>query len=248
MTPSPPQIPGISKTPAKTPGIIVALDYPSLDGVGDVIKELAPYAAGFKVGMELCSAVGGPAAIRFVRERGGLVFYDKKFGDISNTVKGAVAALAKQGVWLANVHASFDIESLVEAAKNKGDMKVVAVTILTSMKEDRCQRLYGRSIAEMTQILAEDASGAGLDGVVCRPDLVPSVKSDCRDGFITVNPGIRPAWAESNDQSKPVTPLDAARFGCDYFVLGRPVTKPPGGMSRVEAIQRVLEEMRGGAQ
>jgi orotidine-5'-phosphate decarboxylase len=228
----------------KIPGIIVALDFPSLEKVPSVIEELAPYAAGFKVGMELCTAVGAPTAVETVHRYGGKVFLDLKYGDIPNTVKGAVKVAADLGVWLANAHATFDTAALEEAAKVKGETKVVAVTVLTSMKEERCRHLYGRGVSEMTELFTKEALAAGLDGVVCRPGEVPNLRRACTgSAFITVNPGIRPLWAETGDQEKPITPADAAGLGCDYFVLGRPVVKPPGGMSRAEAIQKVLEEM-----
>lgn len=211
----------------KKPGIIVALDVPTLAQAGRLVEELAPHVSAFKVGMELCTAEGVPSVVRYIHERGGKVFLDLKFKDIPTTVARAVAAAARQNVWMLNVHATGSEEMMRAANANRGESLVIAVTVLTSMSPDDCFKSYGSDPQNATEAFASMAARAGLQGVVCSPRELGEVSGCTPEGFLKVTPGTRSSWASANDQKRVATPADAARAGSDYLVIGRPITNPP---------------------
>jgi orotidine-5'-phosphate decarboxylase len=224
------------------PGIIVALDVPRLEDATKLVEELAPHVRAFKVGHEICTAIGVPAAIRFIHERGGRVFLDLKFGDIPNTVGKAVLEAAKQGVWMTNVHANCGAKSMATAVANRGETLVIAVTALTSLGDEECQRLYGRDARSSVRDFAHDAALAGTQGIVCSAaDIVHLYEP--APGFLKVTPGIRPLWAAAGDQKRVFTPAEARSVGSDYIVIGRPIISPPPEIgSPLQAVKHILAE------
>jgi orotidine-5'-phosphate decarboxylase len=238
----------MKSNPPGLPGIIVALDVPRLEDAGTLVEQLSPHVAAFKVGMELCTAVGVPAAVKFIHERGGKVFLDLKFGDIPNTVGKAIAEAAKQGVWMANVHASCGAKSMEAAAKNRGDTIVIGVTVLTSIGDENgeCANLYGENAYLSATRFAALACCAGLNGVVCAVSEVGYVHGLTNlDRFMAVTPGIRPEWYPAGDQKRLATPAEAARAGSDYVVIGRPITNPPQEIgSPADAAQLIIQEFQ----
>jgi orotidine-5'-phosphate decarboxylase len=230
--------------------IIVALDFPDLPRALDVASPLASRVGMLKVGLELFNAAG-PRAIEAIRALGADVFYDSKFYDIPNTAAGAAAAAARLGVRMLNVHALGGRE-MMRAAKEaaaRGAAEagfppplVIGVTIVTSLGDDALRHELGLSenSAEAVPRLAVLARDAGLDGVVASVHEVPGIRRVCGTDFITVTPGIRPAWAARGDQSRIATPRAALEAGADYLVIGRPITKAddPG-----QALERIVSEM-----
>ncbi|MCX6758785.1 MAG: orotidine 5'-phosphate decarboxylase, partial [Candidatus Nealsonbacteria bacterium] len=112
-----------------------------LDGVDPVgaallVEELADYVGYFKIGLGLNSVMGTPQAVQMVHSRGGKAFVDLKINDIPNTVADAVKALSAQGVAMINIHASAEIDAMMEVAKYKGNSIAYAVTVLTSQDEE----------------------------------------------------------------------------------------------------------------
>jgi len=206
-----------------------------------------------KVGLELFNSAG-PAAIAALRERGARIFYDSKFYDIPNTVAGAAAAAARMGVSMLNVHA-LGGRAMMHAAKEgalRGAQQagfqpplVIAVTLVTSLSDREIQQDLGLTdrSQEMVIRLASLAKESGLDGVVCSVHEVSHVKRVCGKDFLAVTPGIRPAWAASDDQARVATPREAVAAGADYLVIGRPVTRAD---DPVEALSKVLREMDAG--
>jgi orotidine-5'-phosphate decarboxylase len=205
-----------------------------------------------KVGLELFNAAG-PAAILALRERGARVFYDAKLYDIPNTVAGAAAALARNGVTMFNVHALGGVkmmkaarEAATRAAEEAGlaPPLLIAVTIVTSLGDREVREELGltTSAGEAAQRLAELAREAGLDGVVAAVGEVSQIKQTCGRDFLVVTPGIRPAWAATGDHARAATPRAALEAGSDYLVLGRPITQAPDPS---EALEKVLAEMVG---
>jgi orotidine-5'-phosphate decarboxylase len=215
--------------------LIVALDVADLGQASRLLDRLGESVRWFKVGMQLFTAAG-PAVVREVRARGARVFLDLKFHDIPNTVAGAAQSAAALGVEMFNVHAAGG-EDMMRAAVEGGAKArptrplVIAVTILTSQtaREEDVLRL-GRA-----------AKASGLDGVVCSAREAVTLKRELGPDFKLVCPGIRPAWSETGDQKRIVTPRDAVKAGADYIVVGRPILAAP---NPAEAAKRVIEEMR----
>jgi orotidine-5'-phosphate decarboxylase len=183
----------------------------------------------FKVGSQLFTTEG-PRAVQKLAGLGFDIFLDLKFHDIPNTVAGAVAAAAQlPSVRLVNVHASGGVEMMRAAREAAGDGKsrpaVLAVTILTSL-DAKALRAIGMSgsPASRAVALAQLAKKAGMDGVVASAQEVKAIRRACGPKFLIVVPGIRPAAASANDQSRIATPAEAIRAGADYLVVGRPIS------------------------
>lgn len=224
------------------PRVIVALDYPSVDAALALVERLDPARCRVKVGKELFTRAG-PELVRRLVDGGFDVFLDLKYHDIPNTVAGACAAAADLGVWMVNVHA-LGGRAMMEAAREAleaGGRRplLIAVTVLTSHSEaDLAEIGLAGSPMENVQRLAALAQGSGLDGVVCSPREVATLRAAHGEGFRLVTPGIRPSGAALGDQKRVMTPGDAIRIGSDYLVIGRPVTgadDPMGVLLAVEA-------------
>jgi orotidine-5'-phosphate decarboxylase len=173
------------------------------------------------------------------------IFFDGKFSDIPNTVLKASEVVAKENVKMFNVHTNCGIESLKAANKVKHNSILLGVTVLTSIQESECQSLYGKSIETKVTELASLALEAGLDGIVCSPsDLAFLNKNNSLKKLLKVTPGIRPLWAQANDQKRTLTPKEAFELGADYLVIGRPLTNPPAEIgSSVKAAEKILKDL-----
>jgi len=215
--------------------LIIALDVDSFDKAKKLIDKLSPYVNVFKVGSELFTACGGQIT-DYINKKKKKVFLDLKFHDIPNTVGKAVLAAAKHKVFMLTLHASGGLEMLKCAKSAFSGMKkkplLVAVTVLTSKDEKNAKT----KVLELAKL----SRRAGLNGIVCSPRETWLVKKVCGKRFITVNPGVRPLWAKSNDQKRITTPSEAVKNGTDFIVVGRPVTtaKDP-----VLAVRKILEEI-----
>lgn len=183
----------------------------------------------FKVGGQLFTAEG-PRAVTKLADLGVDIFLDLKFHDIPNTVAHAVAA----AVWLPRVrlmtlHASGGL-AMMRAAReaagtNKNRPALLAVTVLTSFDEPTLQEIGMQgSLGLRVVALARLAKSAGMDGVVCSALEARAVRRELGPEFKILVPGVRPASAATNDQSRIATPGDAVRAGADYLVVGRPIT------------------------
>ena len=229
--------------------IIVALDVDSADEAAEIVRDLNGRVGGFKVGLQLFSAVG-PAFVRELTAAGNKVFLDLKFHDIPNTVAKASVEAARLGVWMFNVHASGGTEMMRtavkevgEACRNEGLIRplVIGVTVLTStnlgmMREAGVENDIETQVARLSRLAAD----AGLDGVVASPLDVAAVRSAVADPkFLIVTPGIRPVSATADDQKRVTTVGRAIAGGSDYVVIGRPITLAP---DRIDAVESIVGE------
>jgi orotidine-5'-phosphate decarboxylase len=229
------------------PKIIIALDYPEAKPALDLVARLDPSLCRLKVGKELFT-VAGPQLIEQCMQRGFEVFLDLKFHDIPNTTAQACKAAASLGVWMVNVHAMGGrkmMEASREALANTAHRpKLIAVTVLTSMaQEDLAGIGIAATPAEMVLRLATLARDSGLDGVVCSAQEAALLRQNCGDKFCLVTPGIRPADAAADDQSRIMTPAAAIKNGSSYLVIGRPITKAADPLSALQNISREIGEM-----
>ncbi len=217
-------------TTAPAPHVIVALDYPSADAARAFVARVDPQLCRLKVGKELFTR-SGPALVEELVGQGFDVFLDLKFHDIPNTVGQACAAAADLGVWMMNVHASGGRRMMVaarEALEQRGGTRplLIGVTVLTSMgAEDLAEVGVPVAPADQVMRLADLARAAGLDGVVCSPKESALLRHRLGEDFLLVTPGVRPAGSDIGDQKRVLTPAEAIRQGCDYLVIGRPVTQ-----------------------
>ena len=229
------QNPGVSD-----PRIIVALDFPNAKEALAAAGRLDPALCRVKVGSELYTAAG-PALIETLQKARFSVFLDLKYHDIPNTVASACVAAAGLGVWMINVHA-LGGRTMMEAArealaKSKMRPKIVAVTLLTSMgASDLAQVGLGGTPQAAVLKLAQLSQASGLDGVVCSAQEAAALRRQCGKSFMLVTPGIRPADAGRDDQSRVATPREAISAGADYLVIGRPITRAPDPMAALHAM------------
>ena len=230
--------------------LIVALDFDECQKALKLVDDVRENVKHFKVGLELFSRCG-IEIVREIRRRNCNVFLDLKYLDIPNTVKSAARVAVEAGVWMYNVHALGGYEFLREIAEfnreyseNVGIRRplLVAVTVLTSMNDEDLRSIGIESSVEETVLrLAELSKRAGLDGVVCSAKEVKLIKENLGKDFITVTPGIRPSWAQRNDQKRVVTPKDAVALGTDYIVVGRPITM---NENPLKAVNEILSELK----
>ena len=198
--------------------------------------------------MELLYAEG-PQVVREIKARGHKIFLDLKLHDIPNTVKKAMAVLARLDVDMVNLHAA-GTRAMMEAAlegltRPDGSRPLLlAVTQLTSTSQERMTQelLIDRPLDQVVLAYAKNAAAAGLDGVVCSPLEAGQVHAACGDKFLTVTPGVRFADGDVGDQVRVTTPERARELGSDYIVVGRPITQ---AADPVAAYRRAVKEFLG---
>lgn len=214
--------------------VMVALDVQGREEALNLAKALQGSGCWLKVGLELY-AYTGPAMIQELKTLGFPIFLDLKLHDIPTTVERAIRGFIQSGVDMINVHCSGGYDMMARAAhavREAGSQlesvsKVIGVTVLTSMSEDQFKKEMGvqRKIEEHVVELAKLAEKAGLDGVVASAMEARGIRRCTDPGFLIVTPGIRPAWSESQDQKRVLTPHEALAAGSSYLVVGRPITR-----------------------
>ncbi len=228
------------------PKIIVALDFPSANLAMSLTDRLQPSLCRLKVGKELFTAAG-PALLEQMMQRGFEIFLDLKYHDIPNTTAQACKAAANLGVWMVNVHALGGRKMLEAAsaavASSVRPPKLIAVTMLTSMSQaDLVDVGINVTPEEMVLRLATLARDSGLDGVVCSAQEATLLRKNCGSKFCLVTPGIRPAQASLDDQSRVMTPRAALQAGSSYLVIGRPITQAADPLQALLDIQQEIGE------
>jgi orotidine-5'-phosphate decarboxylase len=205
--------------------IIVALDLPDVAQARALVAQIGDGAHFYKIGYRLGFS-GGLAFARELVDQGRKVFLDFKLHDIGNTVAEGIAAIRELGVDLATVHAYPQTMKAAVAGRGDSALKLLAVTVLTSYDDaDLAEAGYGTSVADLVARRAAQAREAGIDGIVCSPQEIATVRAALGRGGLIVTPGIRPAGAEAGDQKRVMTPGEAVRAGADYLVIGRPITR-----------------------
>jgi len=225
----------------KTSPVIVALDLESGAEARALLAALGNSASFYKVGLELYTSTG----VDFVRElkaQGHRVFLDLKLYDIGETVKRAVAQVARLGVDFLTVHGSRAVMEAAVAGKGKAPLQLLAVTVLTSFDESDLRQMgYPCSVSDLVELRVRNAMEAGVGGIVCSPVEVGRVRSAAGPGAILVTPGVRSMGAAVGDQKRVATPAQAIADGADYLVIGRQVTRAAD--PRAEMLH-ILEEIR----
>jgi len=220
--------------------IIVALDVESAAEARELVAKLESRVNFFKVGMELYAAAG----VEFVRElvaQGRDVFLDLKFYDIPETVKRAVAQVARTGVRFLTVHAVGSVMCAAVEGRAGAPLQLLGVTVLTSFgPEDLEELATTHTIAELVEGRARRALELGLDGVIASPLEAAPLRRAIGPQPILVTPGVRSAGAALGDQKRVATPAEAIRNGADYLVIGRQITRAADPAAEAA---RILEEV-----
>lgn len=233
--------------------LILALDVDTLEEAQRLVEATSGYVGVYKVGMQLYNSVG-PSIVKWLHDRGEKVFVDLKFHDIPNTVAQAGQVMTRLGAYIFNVHAAGGKKMMAETAVKSKTLaeelglerpKVIAVTLLTSLDGPTVRDEVGLSgeVVENVVRYAVLAKEAGLDGVVASPQEVKAIREACGEEFCLVIPGIRPAWAATDDQKRIMTPKEAIVQGATYIVVGRPIAK---AANPSEAAALVVKEIEDG--
>ena len=230
--------------------LVVALDVDSSDQALFLVERLRGVAGLFKVGKQLFTAAG-PGIVRKIIAMGERVFLDLKFHDIPNTVAMAGVEATRLGVSVFNVHAMGGskmmravYEAVTETAEREKIVRplILGVTVLTSHTQDSLKEVgIDRKLEDEVVNLARLCAASDLDGVVASPLEIASIRSSVADpGFVILTPGVRPAGASINDQSRVMTPAEAIRAGANFLVIGRPIT---AANDPVAAARKIVEEI-----
>jgi len=220
--------------------LIVALDVPTAAAAKKVVAAVGDSAFCYKVGMQLYTAEG-PPMVRDLISSGRRVFLDLKYHDIPNTVAAAVREAAHLGVSMLTVHASGGAKMLraatQAAASVNPELRVLAVTVLTSLDDDDLERLgVPGGVENQVLRLAKLALANGCHGVVASAREASKLRRNVKDDFLIVTPGVRPAGTEPGDQARVATPAEAIAAGATHIVVGRPITEAADPAAAATAI------------
>jgi len=217
--------------------LIVALDLPDVEAAEAMVARLGDSVAFYKIGYQLAYA-GGLRLVRQLADRDKKVFLDLKLHDIGNTVARGVESIAKLGATFLTVHAYPQTMRAAAEARAGTDLKILAVTVLTSYDDgDLHAAGYRLGVSDLVEARAQQAQVLGLDGLVCSAEEAAALRKLVGHQLRLVTPGIRPAGAASGDQKRIMTPARALAAGADYLVVGRPVLEAADPKAAAEAIQ-----------
>ena len=223
--------------------LIIALDFDNTRSTLDFLEHVDPDKCMVKVGLELFISEGWKI-LDLISGKGFEIFLDLKLHDIPNTVYEAVKSAADHGVWMTNVHASGGEEMLTASKKALDDFEsppiLIGVTVLTSLSQDSLKAIGFNNLEDQVLRLAGLVKNSGLDGVVCAPTDINSIKTKFGNSFLSVTPGVRPEDADSNDQYRISTPSEAIKKGADYIVIGRPITQAKNPQEALEKIHKEI--------
>lgn len=222
--------------------LILALDMDNADRARQFVGTLRGLVKWIKIGSQLFVSQG-PSIIESIKSDGYKIFLDLKLHDIPNTVARTVARMRTFGVDMLTVHTSGGKEMLQVAKKEGGaDIKIVGVTVLTSLSEDDLRMLgVNRKLNEHVLTLAQLARESGIDGIVCSPMEAKSVRNAIGNDFIIVTPGIRLEQDEKDDQKRSLSPTEIKNLGINYIVVGRPILNADDPGQVVRKILNSLE-------
>jgi orotidine-5'-phosphate decarboxylase len=223
--------------------LILALDLPNPDEARALVEQLGDAVTFYKVGLELFASGGYFELIDWLVARGKKVFADLKLYDVPETVRSAVRQLARRPITYTTVHGNDGI--LEVAAQEKGELKILAVTVLTSLDQKDLHDMGVRvSLSELVRDRARRAQELGCDGIITSGLEARAVREALGEDLIIVTPGIRPAENRpQDDQKRVVTPEEAFRNGADHIVMGRPIRKAPDPKAAAIQVQEGIRAL-----
>ncbi|WP_295405559.1 orotidine-5'-phosphate decarboxylase [uncultured Thiocystis sp.] len=223
--------------------LILALDVPDMTAAKQLVDDLGDSVQFYKIGLELFMSGNYFELIDWLRARGKRVFCDLKFFDIPETVASAVRQLKDRGVDFATVHGNDTM--LAAAAREKNDLKILAVTVLTSLDRSDLESLgFQCNVEDLVLARAKKAIKLGCDGVISSGLEASRLRDDLGDRFLIVSPGIRPVDnCTEDDQKRVVSPTQAFLNGADYIVVGRPIRDAQNPREEAERIQAEISAL-----
>ena len=234
-----------TKPIASSDRLIFALDVPTKADALTWIDRLGDSVTFYKIGLELFCSGAYFELLDTLRSRGKKVFADLKFFDIPATVRAAVANLAKTGATCCTVHGSFSIYR--EAVAAKGAMKLLAVTVLTSLDENDLRELgFDGKVEDLVVSRAKRAFETGCDGVIASGREAARLRREIGPELTIITPGIRSAEEQgTDDQKRALTLEEAFRNGADHVVVGRPIRKANNPKAAAESMQQEIARIFG---
>lgn len=221
--------------------LIMALDVPTVAQAKEVVNTLGDSVVFYKIGLELFMSGEYFELLDWLKEQDKKIFVDLKFFDVPATVGRAVAQLNGKGVSFATIHGNDSI--MREAAKNKGDVKILAVTVLTSLDRGDLDDLgFDCDVSALVLSRAKRAVEIGCDGVVASGQEAASMREKLGNSFMVITPGIRPV-DNDDDQKRVVTAAQAFKNGADYIVVGRPIRDAVDPKQAAEALLSEIDSV-----
>lgn len=220
--------------------LIFAMDVPDADAARHMADQLGDSVQFYKLGLELCMAGGYFELLDWLVSRNKKIFVDLKFFDVPATVASAVKRLRNRGVTFATIHGN---QSIMEAAAAaKGDVKILAVTVLTSLDRGDLDDLgFKCDVEQLVLSRARRALEAGCDGVISSGLEVEKLREHIDEKLLVITPGIRPVENRPSDDQKRVVSVEQAfTSGADYIVVGRPIRDASDPRAAAEAIQATI--------
>lgn len=229
-----------------TERLIVPLDVPTNEDAYDLVEELGDSVQFYKIGLELIIGGRFMEVIDTLVKKGKKIMLDGKFFDVPETVKRAVAQAARHKVYFLTVHGND--EMLRAAVEEKHDVKILAVTVLTSLDDADLKDLgFKVNTEQLVLSRTKRAIEIGCHGVVSSGREAAPLRDQYGGNFLIVTPGIRPV-SNTDDQKRTVDVEEAFHNGADYIVVGRPIRNPINNRSPREAaddIQRRIAAIFG---
>ena len=200
--------------------LIIALDFKNFDEMSKFVVRLDPNSCVLKVGLQLFISEGNKV-LDFLSSKGFDIFLDLKLHDIPNTVSKAIEEIAQFNVLMTTIHLQGGMEMIAAANQAKGRIKILGVTLLTSLDEGDTQMLYSNNFDNQFNNLINVAEKSEVDGIVCSSKELNLLSSS---NLIKVVPGIRNQNL-SDDQKRVMSSKEAYENGANYIVVGRPITQ-----------------------
>ena len=220
--------------------LIFALDVPEIEQAKKLVEELADSVSFYKIGMELMMTGHYFALLDWLVEKDKKVFVDLKLFDVPQTVAKAVKRLSQRGAYFTTVHGN---QSMMEAAAAaKGDLKILAVTALTSLDQGDLNDMgFLCDVQDLVVSRARRALAAGCDGIVASGLELERIRSEVNRKLVIVTPGIRPVENRSTDDQKRIVSVEQAfQRGADHIVVGRPIKNAANPKQAAETIQETI--------
>ncbi|PIF77370.1 orotidine-5'-phosphate decarboxylase [Variovorax sp. 54] len=223
--------------------IIVSLDFPTAALAADLVTQLGAATTFYKVGLQLLTAAG-PSVVRELVDAGKSVFLDLKLLEIPSSVAGAVTAAGHLGASMVTVHAcggSAVLRSAVQAASQFPQLKILALTVITSMSDQDLEEVgVASTVPEQVVRLGRLAAAAGCHGVVSSPLEARLLREVLPPGALVVTPGTQLSGDEQNDHARAATPAQAIEAGATHVVIGRPISRASNPAAVFAAVRAEL--------
>jgi orotidine-5'-phosphate decarboxylase len=238
-------MPTISSIHAKD-RLIFPLDVPTVEAAKQWVEKLDGVVSVFKIGLELYVRAG-LSLVPNLLQNGKKVFLDLKYYDIPETVKRATRNVAELGASFLTIHGDTQILKAAVDGRGNNPLKLLAVTVLTSLNDDNIKDLgYNCTVQDLVLLRARKALEAGCDGVICSPQEAATIRSLIAKQspgaeFLIVTPGIRPQSSSLQDHKRSSTPASAIQSGADFLIVGRPIREASDPRQTAQALTSEMQ-------